>query len=54
MQVGIPEENVCAEVLPSHKKDNVTSFQNRNVKVNLIFLYNKMLIFTENVQFLFT
>ena len=33
LQVGIPERDVCAEVLPSHKKEKVTSFQRGNVKV---------------------
>jgi Cu+-exporting ATPase len=33
-EVGIPEGNVCAEVLPSHKKDNVTFFQKGNIKVS--------------------
>ena len=38
-QVGIPETQVYAEVLPSHKKDKVTYFQNRNIKV-ISYLYD--------------
>ncbi|CAI7995736.1 Copper-transporting ATPase 2 [Geodia barretti] len=35
-EVGIPEGNICAEVLPSHKKDNVTFFQKGNIKVAMV------------------
>ena len=34
--MGIPERDVCAEVLPSHKKEKITSFQRGNVKVHKI------------------
>jgi Cu+-exporting ATPase len=34
--VGIPESYVCAEVLPSHKREKVTSFQEGNTKVAMV------------------
>lgn len=34
-QVRIPEEDICSQVLPSHKKDKITSFQQGNVKVSV-------------------
>ena len=30
-------KDVCSEVLPSHKKDKITSFQQGNVKVNYMY-----------------